>query len=863
MSSFYSTGGNGTNLDGKQLTAREYNTYQSLMNSTDPDDWSKARAMSGSSYQNDHSDYTYTPSEDGVNTGTFTRKDTGEVVKVGNESGNLNTAERWAGTNATNKSTSTSSSSSSKSTSSSQPKPAYATSTQSKTSQSAQTSVPQVNTGIVNTQGVSSSAKLVDDGSGKLKIAEQSSFNTPRGGAVVTTQATSSTATDALLPQTAQTQINQYKKIYTDAAAKGDWTTAQAARDAAERIRNNNGYYSSPDGSILYPIDQGYVDKQVEFAKAAYLAAEASGDFTGMTKAHDAAEYYRGLMGYSGGTDGSGNYKLKSDGSVDYSGMSYSEMWTAAKAVGDKYTMAYAANEADKQRRQSGVYGGSDGAAGIPVDSTKAKIEQLNGQLQQAYASGDAKQATILKQEITKLHNSIGEVECDDGSIRTVAELNFYIEQQKKAYNDAIANHDTTAANTAHENAVWADKQLGNNRNADGSVSTATGYTMKSGMSFNNEPINVSVDANGKIKGIYNADGTINTDYRGLVTVPYGTSTLQWIVHTDTSGQQSFVKVDPAAKSSFYEINADGSMNEKTAVSAGGNTLRTNDFVYGADGYSYDRETGKSLAELASEYGLTSQNFVQKITYGSGKTKFYNLNGVDVTWQYNTVQNGTMRDYANDTLDASNNLMASVGFNNVPQIKDYNTLSWEEALKRAEEQVNGKYSEKLDYNLNKLNNNALQTGFYGQLPTEALKQQAVASTEVDRQQAVYDLATQLMEQSQAQAQQMYQDDMTTTQQRLDTLTTIFNQVYQAIRDGIKDKQTERQLDIQQNANDIQQNANDVQHEANLQNYNINLSSIWAEVISAYTSAYTSGLGVPGVISNAVQTAYNRLTKNWK
>lgn len=661
--------------------------------------------------------------------------------------------------------------------------------------------------------------------------------------------------TDTVLPQDVQQKIQQYKQQYAQAAAKGDMASAQAARTAAERLRNQNGYYSSVDGSALYRIDQNYVDRQIEFAKAAYDEAAARKDIQGMQEAHATAEYYRSLLGYTGGTDGSGSYRLNPDGTVNYDGMSYSEMWKAAKAVGDKYTMAYAANEADKARRSTGFYGGDDGTAGIPITATEAKISQLKESLTQAYASGDTKQASVIQQEIANLYKSIGQIQCDDGTVRTITELNYYIEQQKRAYDYAISNNDQTSAKTAHDNAVWASKQLGYARNDDGTT-TPLNATIRTAMNSGNEPMNVSVDQNGNIIGIYNPDGSINSDYRGLVTLPYGGSSLQWIAYTSNDGRQSFVKVDNSAKSAFYEVNPNGSMNEKTAISANGNTLTTDNLVYGVDGNAYDRATGRTLAELASEYGLTAQNFVQKVTLGNGQVKYYNLNGVDVTYMYSPVQNGTMGDYGNDTLDSANKLLAEVGFNNVPQIENYNKLSWAEALKMAEEQVNGQYNEKLDYNLNRLNTNALQTGFYGQLPTEALKQQAVASTEVDRQKAVYDLATQLMQSSQDEAQRMYEDDMQTTQQRIETITTIFNQVYQAVRDAITDKQTDKQLQVQDDMNKVTS-------EGNKMNYNINLSNIWTEVINAYVDAHKSGLGVPGVISNAVSTAYNRLINNWQ
>lgn len=76
-------------------------------------------------------------------------------------------------------------------------------------------------------------------------------------------------------------------------------------------------------------------------------------------------------------------------------------------------------------------------------------------------------------------------------------------------------------------------------------------------------------------------------------------------------------------------------------------------------------------------------------------------------------------------------------------IRDY--MTWAEAQSIARERMNPLYDKYIKQQLDDIDLKALRGGFYGQLPTEALRQQAMAATEGDRTQAIIDYAQQLLD----------------------------------------------------------------------------------------------------------------------
>ena len=126
-------------------------------------------------------------------------------------------------------------------------------------------------------------------------------------------------------------------------------------------------------------------------------------------------------------------------------------------------------------------------------------------------------------------------------------------------------------------------------------------------------------------------------------------------------------------------------------------------------------------------------------------------------------------------------------------------MSWEQALAQAQEQLNSSYQKSLNEALDNINQQALETGFYGQLPVEALKQQATSATELDKQTAIYDLARDLLSDSQDFAQQQYDNDMNTSEARLSTIQMIVNILQQYKAAELEKITTQKELDNEMNA----------------------------------------------------------------
>lgn len=755
---FYDTSHN-VKVNGVEMSGDEYATYKNLMDSGDAANWDKARAMYGGP-----STYTY-------NNGTWTATGETRNYRQGSKSGTLG-GEAGQQLRISNPSTFV----------------------------GAQYTFTDA---LNDATGNPSSSRYSDDDSaeGFLMFDQDDYLN--RNPVTY--------MNDSSLPQNTQTIINQAKREWQEAYNRGDQAGMQQARDKAEKARNAVGYYSSADGSQLFKIDQNYVDAKTKELSDAWFATN---DPAERARLHNEAEYYRGLLGYSGGADGSqristGNQQYQ--GTPDYTGMSYQEKYAAAQAAGDTYGMAEAANDAYNDRyNNQGVYRGVDGAqTPVNVAPVLREITNLKSQLSEAQSRRDNTAITQLTKQIKDSYASIGRVWADDGNDYSITELNLRIEQDKRAWWERQNTGDFAGADQAHQDAVWCDKQLGYMRNADGTQRVRIQENIVSAGANDGNTTNVSIGSDGEPTAVLNPDGTINTDYRGLINTTNGANATQYIVTTDDNGGQKFVKVVESVPE-FYVMNPDGSLNYGRITDSQGNELNASNFVYGEDNRCYDRVTGENLTDLAARYGLDPTNFVMKMTYSDGSEKYFNLYGQDVSGRLDVVQREDIQDYENKNLNELTNSILGAGFNNVPQWNDYNSLTWDQALAMAEEQVNGAFSKQLDTTLDKLNTSALQTGFYGQLPAEQLRQNAIAESEVERQQAIYELANQLQAASQTEAQRQFTDAMQTSQQRLNTVVTVFQQLYQYVRDKVSDMQQEEQFEIQRGNQNIQREANRLQ-----------------------------------------------------
>lgn len=180
--------------------------------------------------------------------------------------------------------------------------------------------------------------------------------------------------------------------------------------------------------------------------------------------------------------------------------------------------------------------------------------------------------------------------------------------------------------------------------------------------------------------------------------------------------------------SDVFAQNEDGSIDEKNPIKQ----------LINIGGTNYDRLTGNRYRDVANDGEV--------IRGANGK--YYNARtGEDVSSKIKLSQ-GEVPPLADPALQ---NLVQEYYDMINQEIALDPTLTWEQAFARAMQTLNPEYNEAMTTAMAGLDQNALQSGFFGQLPTEALKRETAGKLEVSKLQAVNQLASQLFGQSEDSA----------------------------------------------------------------------------------------------------------------
>ena len=364
----------------------------------------------------------------------------------------------------------------------------------------------------------------------------------------------------------------------------------------------------------------------------------------------------------------------------------------------------------------------------------------------------------------------------------------------QRLINDAVSRGDwATAALYEQQRNAKIDKLTASGQNQNNYQKTynySTVATDSTGKQYN-----VVTQQDGTLK-LISSDGSSPSDLFGIITVsdPNNSQYKKQYIATNDNGKTGKLVAISNSPVSVMQLNEDGSYDATTLRDADGNAIDSGDLVYGSDGLSYLKSTGESLGQIAQRMGLDTSNYAFAVGRGNDM-RYYTLNGEEITG----ANAGLTKEWTQDKLlDKLYNAIMDAGYNNVPKLSDYDTLTWEQALAQAGEQMNGRYDQQLDNTLDSLNQKALETGFYGQLPTEALRQQAAASNEVERQSAINDLARSLMSDSRDYAQTQLTADTQTSQNRVSTIQQIYNMLaeyrQQELENALKNAQTQQEYD---------------------------------------------------------------------
>lgn len=364
----------------------------------------------------------------------------------------------------------------------------------------------------------------------------------------------------------------------------------------------------------------------------------------------------------------------------------------------------------------------------------------------------------------------------------------------QRLINDAVSRGDwATAALYEQQRNAKIDKLTASGQNQNNYQKTYNYSTVAT--DNNGKQYNVVTQQDGTLK-LIGSDGSSPSDLFGIITVsdPNNSQYKKQYIATNDNGKTGKLVAISNSPVSVMQLNEDGSYDATTLRDADGNAIDSGDLVYGSDGLSYLKSTGESLGQIAQRMGLDTSNYAFAVGRGNDM-RYYTLNGEEITG----ANAGLTKEWTQDKLlDKLYNAIMDAGYNNVPKLSDYDTLTWEQALAQAGEQMNGQYDQQLNNTLDSLNQKALETGFYGQLPTEALRQQAAASNEVERQSAINDLARSLMSDSRDYAQTQLTADTQTSQNRVSTIQQIYNMLaeyrQQELENTLKNAQTQQEYD---------------------------------------------------------------------
>lgn len=291
--------------------------------------------------------------------------------------------------------------------------------------------------------------------------------------------------------------------------------------------------------------------------------------------------------------------------------------------------------------------------------------------------------------------------------------------------------------------------------NGDGSyqsqkISNANNTTQVS----SNTKSNVTYQHNGQTKNGYVVNGIT---YDAATNKPVGVGAIV------TLGNQQYLKtVDGGIDVNKAHTSAIQRENKNGALEKVGTAVIIN-------GKAYNRETGDrvSIGDVVTSANGTRWQMTNNGGVKYNVSEFQGLKETPITDE----------EYLQKNIDT---LMGWVS--ETPSLQD--TLTWEQAMARAQSQSDPMYNAAINDMMDAMDKTALKTGFYGQLPTEALKRNTAGNLEVQKLQAIQELATKLFGQSEDSAYKALDAATTEQQNKINALLNMLG-IYQSER-GYRD-----------------------------------------------------------------------------
>lgn len=198
----------------------------------------------------------------------------------------------------------------------------------------------------------------------------------------------------------------------------------------------------------------------------------------------------------------------------------------------------------------------------------------------------------------------------------------------------------------------------------------------------------------------------------------------------NTGGYQTTSQYQPT-EVAYYSPTGEKSFG----YSLGGKTYKNSDLNSRIDPGSYVRDVDNRWWQMTDNGGkrVNAPDFANSLAgYTGGKKGRYQSMLDDM--EYPSGPSDKMLDLQQQLQDIISSLEG---------YKPSTSMSREESQAIANSQLGGMYDQNINNALEKYNQNAVQRGMFGQTPTEALKQSAIAENEVNKAAAINDLAGQV------------------------------------------------------------------------------------------------------------------------
>jgi hypothetical protein len=193
------------------------------------------------------------------------------------------------------------------------------------------------------------------------------------------------------------------------------------------------------------------------------------------------------------------------------------------------------------------------------------------------------------------------------------------------------------------------------------------------------------------------------------------------------------------------------------------------------------------------------------------------------------------------------------------------SMKWSEAQTLARSRYNPSYEQDLKAKQSAINKESVKSGFYGQLPSEQLKQNAAAAVEAEKSAKVFDFAQQLMKDSEESAFKKYELERQAFKDKVDSIFSLWSAVSADIEAGRANELSVAELTglyrgIKTLAGRAQDNA-DAESAMRLQQMAADIELTYANV--AGTNAGTANTKANTKLTNANTSKTKAETKNVK